>query len=165
MLTDKTHLVVQHDHGFADNVLLANLKYGGVVKDAQWYGVNMHLYYDLTPELSIGARGEWFRDRDGFRVFAPGRVSLATNYLGSSYALGGGTQLAASTPADYYAVTVGANWKAAKTLNLQWKGLKNLNIRPNFRYDRAESLHTATYRPFGGNKDQFLFSLDAILPF
>ncbi|MBS0496056.1 MAG: porin [Gammaproteobacteria bacterium] len=165
MLTDKTHLVVQHDHGFADNVLLANLKYGGVVKDAQWYGVNMHLYYDLTPELSIGARGEWFRDRDGFRVFAPGRVGLATNYLGNSYALGGATQLATSTPADYYAVTVGANWKAAKTLNLQWKGLKNLNIRPNFRYDRVDSLHTATYRPFGGNKDQFLFSLDAILPF
>ena len=164
MFTDKTHFVLQHDHGFADNVLLANLKYAGVVKDAEWYGVNMHVYYDLTPNLSIGARGEWFRDREGFRVFSPGRVAAATNHLGSSYALGGATQLASSTPADYYAVTIGANWKAVRTLNLDWKGLKQLNIRPNIRYDRADALHAAAYRPYGGNKDQVLFSLDAILP-
>lgn len=161
----KTHLVIQHDHGFADNVLLANLKYGGVVQNAEWYGINTHVYYDLTPDLSVGVRGEWFRDREGFRVFSPGRVAASTNHLGSSYALGGATQLAASTPADYYAVTIGANWKAARTLKLDWRGLKNLNIRPNIRYDRADALHAAAYRPFGGNKDQILFSLDAVLPF
>ena len=164
MVTDKTHLIVQHDHGFADNVLLANLHQSGVNSDAAWYGVNTHLYYDLTKDFSIGARAEWFRDRDGFRVFSPGRVAAATNHLGSSYALGGATQLATSTPADYYAVTLGANWKAAKTLNLKWKGLKQLNIRPNIRWDRADGLHAA-YRPFGGNKDQIIFSLDAMLPF
>ena len=161
---NKTHLIIQHDHGFADNVLLANLKYSGV-QDAEWYGINTHVYYDLTRDFSVGVRGEWFRDREGFRVFSPGRVAAATNHLGSSYALGGATQLATSTPADYYAVTIGANWKAARTLKLDWRGLKNLNIRPNIRYDRVDALHAAAYRPFGGNKDQILFSLDAILPF
>nr|WP_244071477.1 porin [Nitrosomonas sp. PY1] len=164
MITDKTHLIVQHDHGFADNVLLANLYESGVNKDAAWYGVNTHLYYDLSRDLAIGTRFEWFRDRDGFRVFSPGRVAAATNHLGQSYALGGSTQLAASTPADYYAVTIGANWKAAKTLNMNWKGLRQLNIRPNIRWDRADGLHAA-YRPFGGNKDQIIFSLDAMIPF
>jgi hypothetical protein len=165
MITEKTHFILQHDHGFADGVLLNNLKYSGVVKDAQWYGVNMHMYYDLTPDLSVGVRGEWFRDRDGFRVWSPGRVSAATNHLGNSYALGGANQLAASTPADYYAVTIGANWKAVRTLNLGWEGLRQLNIRPNIRYDRTDSLDAAPYKPFGGHKDQVVFSLDAVLPF
>ena len=157
---NKTHFILQHDHGFADGVLTSR-----GLTNATWYGINSHAYYDLTPDLSIGVRGEWFRDRDGFRVFSPGRVSAATNHLGNSYALGGATSLATGTPADYYAVTLGANWKAARTLKLGWQGLRNLNIRPNIRYDRVDALHAAAYRPFGGNKDQILFSLDAILPF
>jgi hypothetical protein len=40
-----------------------------------------------------------------------------------------------------------------------------LNIRPNIRWDRADAIDVAAYRPFGGNKDQILFSLDAVLPF
>jgi hypothetical protein len=113
-------------------------------------------------------RAEWFRDRDGFRVFAPGRVTAATDYTGRSFASNIGL-LGTSTPADYYAVTLGANWKAAKTLKIGWQGLKQLNIRPNIRYDRVDALHeslqASAYRPFGGNKDQIVFSLDAILPF
>ena len=69
-ITSKTHFVLQHDHGYAGGVLL-----NGVNKNAEWYGINTHLYYDLTSELSVGIRGEWFRDRDGFRVFSPSRVS------------------------------------------------------------------------------------------
>lgn len=150
---------MQHDHGFADGVLTAK-----GVTNAEWYGINSHAYYDLTPDLSIGVRGEWFRDADGFRVWSPGRISAATNHLGTSYASNVGLT-AANTPADYYAVTLGANWKAVRTLNLGWQGLRNLNIRPNIRYDRADSITNVAYRPFGGNKDQILFSLDAVLPF
>ena len=164
MITDKTHFVLQHDHGFADNVLLNNLHYTNVNKNAEWYGINMHMYYDISRELSIGIRGEWFRDRDGFRVFSPGRVGAATDHLGRSYALGGATQLASSTPSDYYAVTLGLNWKPARMMNLADTRLKRLNIRPNFRYDVADALH-GTYRPFGGNNDQVVMSLDAVLPF
>ncbi|SFM18612.1 porin [Nitrosomonas communis] len=164
MITSKTHFVLQHDHGFADNVLLNNLHFTNVNKNAEWYGINMHLYYDVTSDLSIGVRGEWFRDRDGFRVFSPGRVSLATDHLGQSYALGGSTQLATSSPSDYYAVTLGLNWKPGKMFNFT-DSLRQLNIRPNFRYDVADPLHGSSYRPFGGNNDQVLLSLDAILPF
>lgn len=60
--------------------MLFNNIYSGVVKDAEWYGVNSHFYYDVTPDVSVGVRAEWFRDRDGFRVFAPGRVTAATDY-------------------------------------------------------------------------------------
>jgi hypothetical protein len=159
--TPKTFFVFQHDHGYAGGVLL-----NGVNQNAQWYGINTHLYYDLTPELSVGMRAEWFRDRDGFRVFSPGRVAAATNNRGFSYALGSG-QLGNSTsvPADYYAITVGMNWKAAKTLKLDWKPVQQFNVRPNIRYDNVDAMHGATYRPFGGRKDQVVLSLDFMLPF
>lgn len=164
--TEKTHFVLQHDHGFAGNVLLNNVFYSNVIKDAEWYGINTHLYYDLMPELTIGVRAEWFRDRDGFRVFSPGRVAAATDNRGFSYALGR-NQLGNSTssPADYYAVTVGMNWRAAKRLKLDWKPLQQLNIRPNVRYDAADGLHGIDYRPFGGHKDQVVLSLDFMVPF
>jgi len=35
-------------------------------RDAQWYGINSHLYYDLKDNLSIGMRAEWFVIRTVF---------------------------------------------------------------------------------------------------
>ena len=160
-VTPKTHFVFQHDHGYAGGVLL-----NGVNTNAQWFGINTHLYYDLTPELSVGMRAEWFRDRDGFRVFSPGRVSAATNNQGLSYALGSNQfGNATSMPADYYEITVGMNWKAAKTLKIDWKPMQKFNVRPNVRYDNVDALHGAVYKPFGGHKDQVVLSLDFMLPF
>jgi len=105
-ITDKFHLVLQHDHGFADKAA------DGGVTDAEWYGINTHLYYDIKDDLTAGIRGEWFRDQNGVRVFAPARTAVA---------------LSAGT---YYAVTAGVTWKA-KT----W-----LKLRPNVRYDWAEGV-------------------------
>jgi hypothetical protein len=122
-ITDKTHLMIQHDHGFANGAAT-----GG--KDATWYGVNTHLTYDIKDNLTAGIRGEWFRDQDGVRVFAPARTAGAL--VGSSY----------------YAVTAGVNWKP---MNLKW-----LNLRPNVRYDWADgSLPFGNAK-----QDQFLFSTD-----
>ena len=40
-ITEKTHLMLQHDHGFADNTYdWTNLKANAI--DAEWYGLNMH---------------------------------------------------------------------------------------------------------------------------
>lgn len=75
MFTPRTHFILQHDHGYADNILMGN----GAVGQARWFGVNTHLYQDVLHDLSIGVRGEWFRDRDGFRVYQPGRISAGTN--------------------------------------------------------------------------------------
>lgn len=165
-INPKTLLVLHHVHGFANSVLLNNLKYANVVKDVQWMGLVTHLYYDLTEHVSLGFRGEWFRDRDGFRNPSPFRIAAATNIVNGvpeSYA--GNFSSVTVTPADYYAATVGINWKAAKTLKLQWDAIKKLSVRPNIRYDRVDAYHTSAYRPFGGHKDQILFSLDFVLPF
>ena len=154
-ITDKTHLIMQHDHGYANNVLI-----NGASEDAEWYGINTHLYYDIRDDLSVGVRGEWFADNDGFRVCSPGRVAAATynsEFDGPvSYAA---NFLSTCQPTNYYAFTVGLNYKPTK-----W-----LNLRPNIRYDWADGTVAGTndsYRPFGNNKqDQFLFSTDFTINF
>jgi hypothetical protein len=151
-VTDKTHLVLQHDHGFANGILV-----NGVSTDTEWYGLNSHLTYDIKDDLTAGVRAEWFRDQNGFRVCSPQRVAAATNGAGNSYALGGQTNNSTCNlggGASYYGITAGMNWKPKK-----W-----LNIRPNVRYDWVDGTLVGSgdhYRPFGNNKlDQFLFSTD-----
>jgi hypothetical protein len=137
-ITDKTHLVLQHDHGYANGVLVPV----DGARDAEWYGLNTHLTYDVTDKVVAGVRGEWFRDQNGFRVGSPGRTFANTN-----------------TGASFYAVTAGVTWKPTT-----W-----LNLRPNVRYDWADGTNsegTGRYRPFGNNKqDQFLFSTDFTINF
>ncbi|ARO87039.1 porin [Nitrosospira lacus] len=155
-ITPKTHFVLHHTHGWAGKIFL-----GDRIKNTEWYSINTHLTYDLLKDLSIGIRAERFNDRDGWRVFSPYRILSATNNKGVSYA---GNIPFISAPADYYAVTLGMNWKPAKRLKVDWKSMQKLNIRPNIRYDRADGIDVA-FRPFDGRKDQFLFSLDATIPF
>lgn len=165
-ITPKTHLVLHYVQGYAGGVLLNNPKYSNVTKDAAWYSFITHLYYDLTDSLSVGIRGEWFRDRDGFRNPSPFRVAAATNVInGTAVSYAGNLSSITISPADYYEVTIGMNWRAAKTLKLDSKFMQKLNIRPNIRYDRVDALNTVAYRPFGGHKDQILFSLDFMLAF
>jgi Putative beta-barrel porin-2, OmpL-like. bbp2 len=151
-ITPATHLVLQHDHGYANGVLL-----GGVATDAEWYGINTHLYYDVKDNVSVGVRGEWFRDQNGFRVCSPGRIAAATNGAGNSYAAGDKPNYSNCNAGSYYAVTAGVNWKPMK-----W-----LNIRPNVRYDWVDTNAATGKLPFdGGNqKDQFLFSTDMTINF
>lgn len=151
-ITDKTHLMMQHDHGFANGILL-----GGVSTDTEWYGLNTHLTYDIKDDLTAGVRGEWFRDQNGFRVCSPGRVGAATDNSGNSHAIGGAPNNSTCNAASYYAITAGINWKP-----LKW-----LNVRPNVRYDWVDgTTATGGYRPFGNNKeDQFLFSSDFVVNF
>ena len=65
-------------------------------RNAQWYGLNQYLIYALTDTVSLGLRAEWFRDNAGFRVF--------------------------QTPASYYEVTAGVNWKPQAWLLLRVEG-------------------------------------------
>ena len=150
-ITDKTHLVLQHDHGFANGV--ATLY--GSNQNAQWYGINSHLTYDLKDNLTIGMRAEWFDDANGFRVWSPQRVAAATyvNSAGGASSYAGSTYSSNSAAANYYALTVGANWKP-----VAW-----LNLRPNIRYDHVSGSNATgggSYSPFGGRQDQVLFSTD-----
>ena len=155
-ITLRTHMVVHHTHGWA-----ANINLPGGIQNAEWYSINTHLTYDLLHDLSMGIRAERFNDRNGWRVFSPYRILSALNNKGVSFA---GNIPFISAPADYYAVTLGMNWKPAKRLRIDWKSMQKVNIRPNIRYDRADGIDMA-FRPFDGRKDQFLFSLDATIPF
>ncbi len=95
-ITDKAHLVLQHDHGFADGIIASN----GQLADTEWYGVNTHFTYDVLDNLVAGVRGEWFRDQNGVRVFSSAREGT-------------------SAPGTYYAVTAGVTWKPLKWINVR----------------------------------------------
>ena len=165
-ITPKTLLVLHHVYGYAGDVLLNNLKYSNVTQNAEWISVIAHLYYDLTDNVSIGARAEWYRDQDGFRNPSPFRIAAATNMVnGAAVSYAGRLSDVTITPADYYDVTIGLNWKAARSLKLKEKFLQKLSIRSNIRYDRVDAYRSAAYRPFADHKDQILFSLDFLLPF
>lgn len=95
-ITDKAHLMLQHDHGFADGLAV-----GGQLTDTEWYGLNTHLTYDVMDNLVAGVRGEWFRDQNGVRVCSPARTA------------------ASCVPGTFYAVTAGVTWKPLKWLNVR----------------------------------------------
>lgn len=154
-INTKTHLVLQHDHGFADNTYNYTTLTANAV-DAEWYGINSHLYYDVSDTVVAGLRAEWFRDQNGLRVCSPGRVGAATDNQGVSYAAAGNF-LSTCAPATYYQITAGVTWKP-----YSW-----LRLRPNVRYDWVEDSHG--YTPFlnGGKPttDQILFSTDFTVTF
>ncbi|WP_133717501.1 porin [Methylocaldum gracile] len=128
--TNHVHYVFQHDHGIEQQHPLNNFK------DAQWYGIQQQLIYDVTDTVGVGLRGEWFRDDDGVRVaqMCPGCAVLA------------------SGPASYYGVTLGLNWKP-----LDW-----VAVRPEVRYDWADGIDNYDARK---KSDQLLFAIDAVIKF
>ena len=136
----------KHDHGYANGVITPY----GSNQNAEWYGINSHLTYDLKDDLTIGMRAEWFDDANGFRVWSPGRVAAATyvNASGGASSYAGSTYTSNAAAVNYYQLTFGANWKP-----VAW-----LNLRPNVRYDFLSG--AGSYSPFGGKQDQVLFSTD-----
>ncbi len=130
-INDRLEYVFQHDLGWQEDV-------GGAGVNAEWYGINQYLYYTLNECWKFGARLEWFRDDDGFRVVG-GR---ATNpYAGGSNG-------------DFYALTVGANWIPSL----------NVIVRPEIRWDKFNGNGTL---PFDDNTsdDQLTAAVDVILRF
>ncbi len=75
--SEKLHYVFQHDLGVMEDAVAPG-------EDADWYGINQYLTYDLNDQLSTGIRAEWFRDGDGTRIngFSANyyAVSLGINY-------------------------------------------------------------------------------------
>jgi hypothetical protein len=106
-------------------------------ESAEWYGIDQYLYYDLTPDLRVGGRFEWFRDDDGVRL-GLSRPSNPNNgpYVGNMYSL-----------------SFGVNWTA----------FADVMVRPEIRWDWFEG----TGLPFndGADDDQFLVGMDAIWRF
>ena len=132
------HYTFQHYHGWVSKIQADG-------QDAEWYGVNQYLTYDIKDNLGVGLRAEWFRDDDGYRVFSPGRTL--------TYAPGA---------SNYYAVTAGVNWKP-----LKW-----ITVRPNVRYDWTDKAKAFNNQPGyaatpyeATTRDQFVFSTDFVVSF
>ena len=136
---DRLTYVFQNDIGYQNEAVSAT-------QDAEWYGINQYLFYKLNCCWTAGARFEWFRDDDGFRVAGiPGRNS-AHPLDGSSFI------------GDFYEVTLGLNWSPNA----------NLIVRPEVRFDWFDGVTTGPNTgPFGDgtSDDQTTFAIDAILKY
>lgn len=169
-ITDKLHLILQHDHGYANNVVTGNgtiasfaAGNGGTastsLQNAEWYGLNGYLLYDVNDKLGAGLRAEWFRDNNGFRIAGPGRCAAAGN--SSSYGpTGTGYNYACNATSMAAYPTAGSGYYEL-TAGLTYKPVKWLNLRPNVRFDYANTPVFA-----GGNQHtQVLFTADAVITF
>lgn len=164
-LDDRLHYVIQHDHGYANNVITANGTYGGSPggrQNAEWYGIKHFLSYDLLQNLGIGLRAEWFRDNNGFMITGPARCMNSTNlsipgdpHSAQQYACPNNGATYQLPGANYYALTTGLNFKP-----LHW-----IMIRPNVRYDfsTADAFMTSTLGRFTDH--QLTFSTDVVITF
>jgi hypothetical protein len=125
--------------------------------DATGYGVAQYFIYTSNDLLSIGVRGEIWRETDGFYV-----VSFAENDDAIDGLRGGSLTLDPRTvgggKTTYGAITLGLNIKP----NVP-KPAASLVIRPELRFDRSL---TGT-RPFNDSKDrkQFTAGIDVIIGF
>jgi hypothetical protein len=125
--------------------------------DATGYGVAQYFIYASNDLLSIGVRGEIWRDADGFYVASFAENDDAADVLrGGSVALDPRTVGGGKT--TYGAITLGLNIKPTVP-----KPAASLVIRPELRFDRAL---TGT-RPFNDSKDrnQFTAGIDVIIGF
>ena len=112
-LNDKWTYVFQNDNGWqfnADTGLQTQNQLNGL---AQWYGINQYLFYNISDTLVAGMRFEWFRDNNGYRVFAPIRNSWIPGRSVSGF------------QGNFFQATWGLNWKPTR----------NWIIRPEVRYD------------------------------
>jgi hypothetical protein len=143
-LTDRLSYVFQTDWGYQENALNSGER-------AEWYGINQYLFYKYSCCTTLGIRGEWFRDDDGFRVAPGGDFANQAPVNNNPVGVGG-------FQGNFYNVAVGANYKPL------WR--PNLTIRPELRYDwysGADGVN-GTALPFddGNDDDQFLAGFDVI---
>ena len=136
-LTPRLKLATQHDMGYEKDASIDS-RYNYV--DGHWYSFSQYVFYQLTNKLTLGARGEWFRDVNSTRIY---RYAPADEIAGS----------------DYSAVTVGLNWKPYDCLV----------VRPETRWDwsgvsDANNGIAGMYNNFS-KKSQTTFSLSAIVTF
>ena len=142
-----------------------------------FYGI-----YKMNDQFSFGARGEVFRDDQGFFVTS---FQESQAFMNAQRGIGMGNTVGPANiyntgynagKATYTELTVGANWSPAIAFPSQLPSTLGLTLRPELRWDHAWGLNPGVH-PFGITKasvaagtvgtkdDQFLLSVDAILAF
>lgn len=56
----------------------------GTPENAESYGIDQYLLYDIYGNVPTGLRVEWFREQNGLRVFGPGRRLIKNSFLDKS---------------------------------------------------------------------------------
>lgn len=129
--TESFHYVLQHDFGVAQRGAQDG-------SDADWYGINNYLTYDINDQLAAGLRAEWFRDAKGVRTSITDSATGTMNVGGS-----------------YYGITAGLNYSPNS-----W-----LKLRPEVRYDWFDANGVAQAFDGGTENDQIAVSMDMIVTF
>ena len=133
-LNDFLTYVLQHDLGVEQNAVVKTVG----LDEAMWYGINQYLLCDVTEQIRVGVRLEWFRDEDNARVLG---IPIATQTSGG----------------NYFALTAGLNWKPRR----------NITLRPEIRWDHSNVAGppAATRRMFNSftDTDQLLIAADLIV--
>jgi len=145
-VTPRVTYVFQHDWGLDNDggPAFFDERERLLRRDAEWYGINQYVTWQINPCLAVGLRSEWFRDEDGTRVAGIGAPHGWT--LGPGWA------------GDFYELTLGVNWSP-------WK---NVRFRPELRWDWYDGpRNPAGNLPynFGEADDQFTYALDMIVMF
>jgi len=117
-LSDKLTYVFQNDNGWQFSAVGVPAVLGQQANLAQWYGINQYLFYNLSDTVVAGARLEWFRDNNGYRVVSGLRNALFGVPQG---------------PGNWNGGFQGNFWQA--TFGLNWKPNRNFIMRPELRYD------------------------------
>lgn len=131
--------------------LITDLNYGkDDAFDAEWYGVAQYATYQICDKLSIGVRGEAFRDDDGFAVI---QFNDNDDLLDAER----GTHFSPKS------VSGGDTTYCELTLGLNVTPCKNLLIRPEVRWDWSGGRN----HPFNDFKDSDMFTvaMDFIIKF
>lgn len=126
--------------------------------DAEWYGAAHYVTYVVNDWVTVGARGEIWRDDDGFAVLQSGNnedfVKLQRGMFDNI-----DIDTKFGSDATYYAITVGANIKVPGLP----KPIAGLVIRPEARYDWAVG-GDPRYND-NTEENQFTIGIDVILTF
>ena len=107
--TDKLTYVYQSDFGYQADANTAYQTQGQQAGSAYWYGANQYLFYNFTDYLIGGARLEWFRDNNGYRVQS---------------GLRNGSPQVGGLAGNFWELTFGLNYLVGN----------NMVIRPELRY-------------------------------
>ncbi len=144
LLTKRLHYSLEHTFGYEDNAK-QNLNHRG---PARWVSLAQYLQWEMSETLSFGIRGEWFRDDGYSRIVNQSERTLLQTLSGK----------------NLFEVTFGLNWKPTRYLT----------IRPELRYDWADTriqptrFGSSVGDPagiFNGKKEMFSFAIDGIYRF
>lgn len=138
-MTDRLDWVLEHVLGTQDDAAPGSA-------DAEWYSINNYLFYELNDCWTAGARWEWFRDDDGFRVAPPGTIDPRIGETRGGFA------------GNFFDMSYGLNYKPNQ--NVIW--------RPEARWDFYDGEPNANgQQPYddGTSDHQFTLGVDLIVTF